>query len=106
VLGYIIRKPLFPLGKLLIAPEIIALDIDTISLLRRHQSGDSGCVDQYDIDQNHHAIECGDGILSQYHVMIGENKILICVMTEADRSYTVVFILDETKLESPEAGNN
>jgi hypothetical protein len=41
--------------------------------------------------------------------MDGEKKILICIMTEGDRSYTVLFIVDQKKLaspESPENGNN
>jgi hypothetical protein len=108
-MGFFIKKPLFPLGKLLIAEAVNALDYDINRLIKRHQSGDFGCVDQYDIDQNQQAIECGGGILSQYQVMVGEKKILICIMTEGDRSYTVLFIVDQKKLaspESPENGNN
>jgi hypothetical protein len=106
VLGYTIKKPLFQIGRLLIAPEIIDLGVEPQSLLRRHQHGDFGCVDPYDIDQNLHAIEYGEEILSQYHVMVGEKKILICLMTEADRSYTVAFIQDKRKIESPETPEN
>jgi hypothetical protein len=105
-MGFFIKKPLFPLGKLLIAEAVHALDYDINRLLKRHQSGDFGCVDQYDIVQNLQAIECGDAILSQYHVMVGEKKILICVMTEGDRSCTVLFIVDQKKLKSPEAPEN
>lgn len=103
---YSIKSPLFPLGKILIAPEIEFLGIDIARLLRNHQTGDFGVVDQYDVVQNHHAIECGDGVLSQYHVGVGEQKILICVMTEADRSFTVAFVMDKRKLESPEGPEN
>jgi hypothetical protein len=31
--------------------------------------------------------------------MAAEKNIMVCIMTVADRSYTVVFILDKTKLE-------
>ena len=106
MMTYSLKKPLFPLGKILISPEIEFLGIDIARLLRNHQTGDFGCVDQYDVEQNYHAIECGDGILSQYHVGVGEQKILICIMTEADRSFTVAFIMDKRKLESPEAPEN
>jgi hypothetical protein len=106
MMTYSLKNPLFPLGRILIAPEIESLGIDIARLLRNHQTGDFGCVDQYDVEQNHHAIECGDGILSQYHVEVGEQRILICVMTEADRFSTVAFVMDKRKLESPEAPEN
>lgn len=105
-MGFFIKKPLFPLGKIWIAEAVNALDYDIHRLLNRHQSGDYGCVDQYDIDQNHQSIECGEGILSQYQVMVGEKEILICIMTEGDRSYTVLFIVDQTKLKSLDARKN
>lgn len=100
---------LFPLGRVLIAPQIESLGIDIPRLLRRHQSGDFGCVDPYDADQNLKAIESGEGIVSQYDVMVGKTAIMICVMTETDRSYTVIFVLDKEKikfLDFPENGNN
>ena len=93
------KERLFPLGTILIAPEIEHLGIEVQRLLRRHQSGDFGCVDPYDADQNLRAIESGEGIVSQYEVMVGQNTILIGVMTESDRSYTVVFILNKSKLD-------
>ena len=105
-MGFFIKKPLFPLGKIWIAEAVNALDYDIHRLLNRHQSGDFGCIDEYDVDQNHQAIECAEAILSQYHVMVGEKKILICIMTESDRSYTVAFDVDQKKLKSPEAPDN
>lgn len=106
MMTYSIKKPLFHLGKILIAPEIEFLGIDIARLLHNHQTGDFGCVDQYDVEQNHQAIECGDGILSQYHVGVGNQKLLICIMTEADRSFTVAFVLHKMNLESPEPPEN
>jgi hypothetical protein len=106
---YITKQCLFSLGTILIAPEIEHLGIEVQRLLRRHQTGDFGDISEYDIQQNHQAIERGDGILSQYRVMVENMQILICAMTEADRSYTVVFVLNKEKPESPklpENGNN
>lgn len=103
---YFLKTPRFPLGRILIAPEIEFLGIDIVRLLRNHQTGDFGCVDQYNVEQNHHAIKSGGGVLSQFHVGIGKQKFLICVMTEADRSYTVAFVVDKRKLESPESPEN
>ena len=100
--SYTLKKPLFELGDILVSPEIVALGVDAHSLLRRHQYGDFGCIESYDLDQNLHAIERGDGILSQYSVTIGEERVLICIMTESDRSFTVVFILDKSERKSPE----
>lgn len=100
--SYTLKKPLFELGNILVAPEIVALGVDAHALLRRHQYGDFGCIESYDLDQNLHAIETGDEILSQYSLNIEKEKILICVMTESDRSFTVVFILDKSERKSPE----
>jgi hypothetical protein len=99
---YITKKSLFPLGKILIAPAIEHLGIEVQRLLRRHESGDFGCIDPYDSDQNLKAIKSGEGILSQYDVMVGQDTILIAAMTESDRSYTVVFILNKSKLDLPD----
>lgn len=99
MITYSLKNPLFPLGRLLVAPELETLGINTPRLLRRHQSGDFGCIDLKDANQNLKAIDANDDILSQYHIMAAEKNIMICIMTVADRSYTVVFILDETKLE-------
>jgi hypothetical protein len=96
---YSLKNPLFPLGRLLVAPELEFLGVDIARLLRNHQTGDFGCVDQYDANQNLKAIDDNDDILSQYHIMAAEKNIMVCIMTVADRSYTVVFILDKTKLE-------
>lgn len=106
---YSLKELLFPLGRVLIAPEIESLGIDIPRLLRRHQSGDFGCVDPYDSDQNLKAIKSGEGIVSQYSVIVGEMTVMICVMTETDRSYTVIFVLDTEKPrfpDGPENGNN
>lgn len=106
MMTYSLKKPLFALGRILVAPEIETLGIDILRLLRRHQTGDFGDISEYDIQQNHQAVECGDEILSQYRVIIENMWILICVMTEADRSRTVMFVLHKKKLESPEIPEN
>ena len=96
MMAYSLKNSLFPLGRLLVAPELEFMGVDIARLLRNHQTGDFGCVDQYDIDQNLKAIDANDEIISQYRIIAAEKNILICVMTEADRSCTVAFILDKT----------
>lgn len=107
MMAYSIKRPLFPLGNILIAPAVESLGIGVPRLLRCHQTGDFGCVTDYDIQQNHHAIGSGGGIISQYPVSVGNDRLLICVMTEGDRSYTVVFILDPSAVSAgtPEGGD-
>lgn len=100
MMTYSIKKPLFELGRILIAPTVESLGINLPHLLRRHQTGDFGCISEYDIQQNHQAIASGDEIISQYPVSDGNDRILIGVMTEGDRSYTVVFILDPSDTDS------
>ena len=105
-MGYFIKKPLFTLGHLLISEEVEALGHDITRLLERHQSGDFGSACAHDATENHKAIEQGEEVISQYKIQVADQELLLVIMTEADRSYTVVFILDETKLESPETGGN
>lgn len=110
MMTYLHKEQLFPLGIILIAPETESLGIDIPRLLRRHQSGDFGCVDQHDADQNLKAIKSGEEIVSKYNVIVGEITIMICVMTDKTaRPYTVIFVLDKEKLKflnAPEIGNN
>jgi hypothetical protein len=109
MMTYSHKEQLFPLGRILIAPETESLGIDIPRLLRRHQSGDFGCVDQHDADQNLKAIKSGEEIVSKYDVIVGEITIMICVMTETALSYTVIFVLNKEKLKflnDPEIGNH
>jgi hypothetical protein len=56
-----------------------------------------GDVCEYDAKANRRAVEAGDAIISQYRVMMADGGLRThCIMTETGRTYTVVFILDET----------
>lgn len=100
-MGYFIRQPLFPLGDLLCSFGVTALDIDLAPYIRRHQTGDWGDLSSEDLDDNQRALVSNDAILSKFDLITpdGINE-TICLMTESDRSYTVVFVLGES-LEMP-----
>lgn len=94
-IGYRFFQPLFPLGDILVTPGVDALGIDLRPLLRRYQSGDWGEDCPEDRATNNHAIENHEAILSDYPVMVDEEIIRIHIMTESDRSYTIVFLPSE-----------
>jgi hypothetical protein len=87
--------PLFPLGRVVATPGAIALmaaaGIDPPQLLRRHQSGDWGELDEHDWRYNNQAVFEGLRILSTY----GEEPDRLWVITEADRSVTTILRPDE-----------
>lgn len=95
-------QPLFPLGTLLLSPGAEALNIDLKRILRRHQCGSGdGC--QEDHDANQQALMNREAIVSEYHLLnpAGE-PVLLHVMTEADRSFTVLFLTDESTYQAVE----
>lgn len=98
-MGYSNIEPLFPLGEILASPGAIRLGIDLNRLLRRHQSGDWGDICPEDIAANKQALSNGEAILSQYPVTtaVGSTSIVI-VMSEDDRSHTVVLLAGEPAL--------
>ena len=87
--------PLFELGTVVATPR--ALDflcahvISPHRLAYRHQSGDHGDVDAYDLFENALSISCGGRILSAYQIA-GER---LMVITESDRSCTTVMLAEE-----------
>lgn len=89
--------PLFPLGQLTATPGAIdalaATGQTPTEFLRRHQSGDYGCVDDDDKKANDDAVRCGERVFSAYLLNNGETK-LWCI-TEADRSSTCLLLPDE-----------
>ena len=94
-MGYFILQPLFPLGELRISPGIEALGIDITPYLRRHQAGDWGEACPYQ-EENHLAVESNDAIISLYPLATADGvSDTICVMTESDRSYTVISLMGE-----------
>lgn len=62
-----------------------------IPLIDRHRNGDWGDVNPLDGEANNDALKCGARILSVYKIK--EEKIYI--ITEADRSSTVVLFANE-----------
>ena len=101
-MSYFLMKPLFPLGTLLLSPGVEALDIDVKRILRRHQCGSGdGC--QEDHDANQQAVKNREAIVSEYHLLNPAGQpVLLPVMTEADRSLTVIFLANESTFESIE----
>jgi hypothetical protein len=84
-------EPLFSLGQVVATQGIIALDLplDTITtLLRRHQTGDWGKINDADRRENEISIQQGFRIMSVYSV----NDTKVWIITEADRSATTILL--------------
>lgn len=100
-MAYYTIQPLFPLGEVLCSPGVESIDIDIITLLRRHQTGDWGDLCDDDRAANQLALETKEAILSQYRVTspTGVNE-TVSVMTESDRSMTILLLSNEP-MEGP-----
>ena len=98
-MGYFNYSPLFQLGDLLVSPGVTAMAVDLMPLLKRHAFGDWGEVCMEDAEANNFALKNDEAILSQYHVTtrLMEQDLLI-IMTEGDRSLTVVFMAGESAM--------
>lgn len=96
-MAYYSLKPLFPLGGILCSPRVEKLGIDFIHLLRRHQAGDWGDLCDDGRKANQQALESHEAILSHYRVTsnTGADE-AVSVMTESDRSMTILFLAGET----------
>lgn len=95
-MGFFSRKPLFEPGKLLVSPGVLDSAIEYRRYLRRHLLGDWGDVSEYDKQQNRRALETNDAVLSQYCITLsGGDTTNLVIMTEAGRTHTVIFLLDE-----------
>lgn len=108
VMGYYFQKSLFPLGRIMITPEVEALDIDVSCFLVRHRSGDFGISDEYSDILNQEAIESGAEVASQYPVTVGDGMGYLSIVTESDRSFTIVFLTNQALLKTssaPDHGN-
>jgi len=66
---------------------------DLLECIDRHKRGDWGNLDEDDKMLNDSAVEDGGRIISAYE--IGENKVKIWIITEADRSYTTILLPEE-----------
>lgn len=93
----VLSHPLFPLGRLLATPGAIDLldrtGTNATSLLRRHQCGDFGDLDASDVWANRTAILTGARIFSCYKIGARQEK--VWVITEADRSSSVLLLPSE-----------
>ena len=87
--------PLFPLGRVVATQSAVALmeaaRIEPLELLRRHQSGDWGDLDEEDRRENDYAVSRFLRIFSAY----GTSPDRLWVITEADRSVTTILRPDE-----------
>ena len=84
-------EPRFSLGQVVATQGILALDLalDTIThLLRRHQTGDWGEINDEDRRENELSVKQGFRIMSVYTV----NDTKIWIITEADRSSTTILL--------------
>lgn len=84
--------PLFPLGRILVTPGALDLDVNFYSYLCRHQYGDWGDLDDEDKAENNFSVKNGLRLLSVYHTPDG---VKFWIITEADRSTTTILLPDE-----------
>ena len=95
-MGYFPLKPLFPLGRVFLSPAAVALGIDLMHLLRRHQAGDWGQLCPEDLEANQNALATDDAILSEYQVALpAGGTASVGIMSEKGRNLTVVFVPGE-----------
>jgi len=95
-------KPLFELGQIVGTPRVFELTnpIQRMIYLRRHQSGDWGCICKDDRAINNAAVKDGSRILSAYPIdpskpAKGYGDNCLWIITEADRSTTTFLLPDE-----------
>lgn len=86
-------RPLFELGQI-VTTRTIADSVEPskiAGMIRNHITGDFGILENADIDANKNAIQNGDRVLSAYMIQ-GQR---IHIITESDRSVTIVLFADE-----------
>jgi len=90
-----VARPLFSLGLIVstsgAADLLQSAAVDPAKLLRRHETGDWGDLDDEDCQTNLDAIESGHRVLSCYSIQ-GRR---LYVITEADRSSTCILLASE-----------
>jgi hypothetical protein len=88
---------LFELGKIVATPAAVEAmqlnNIDMVSLLTKHTSGDWGAVCADDKRENELSVKNGWRILSSYPLNNAGDKVWL--ITEADRSSTCFLLPDE-----------
>lgn len=89
-------KQLFALGHVVMTDGAAALGVDFRPYVARHQAGDWGQLDEFDIRQNNRAVKEGFRILSAYNVPVGGGESeRIWIISEADRSITTILLTQE-----------
>lgn len=81
---------LFKSGELLINPDLVTRNIDPRPYLLRHLAGKWESMPFIYQVSNAHALEHGKPVLSHYEIPGSVDS--ICLMTESDRSFTVIFL--------------
>lgn len=90
------RFPLGRLGVTLAAGDALAAaGVDPFDLLLRHASGDWGIVAADDGQANDDAVRAGDRIFSAYPLDSDRPAQRVWIITEADRSRTLVLLPSE-----------
>lgn len=88
--------PRFRLGRIVATPGALAAleeaGQSADELLRRHVSGDRGCIDAEDQEANEAALEHGARLLSAYLLRTG---VKCWIITEADRSVTTILLPED-----------
>ena len=89
-------QPRFPLGRLVATPGALAAMTEAgqnpIELLQRHQGGDWGEVCPDDAAENELSVAEGYRVMSVHALPSG---VRVWLITEADRSTTVILLPDE-----------
>ena len=89
--------PLFPLGQLVATPgalqALAAAGVNPAQLLARHVTGDWGEVPSEDAAENALSVARGFRILSSYP--LGDERVRVWLITEADRSSTCLLLPEE-----------
>ena len=86
------QRLLFSAGDLIISPGFDAEGLDYLPFLIRHLSGDWERMPLSERASNFHALEFGQEVLSIFS--LGKGRLHVGVMTESDRSFTFIFMID------------
>lgn len=90
------KQRLFALGRVFGTPGALKAlseaQVDGLSLLARHVTGDWGEMDEADQQANRLALEDGSRVFSSYWLPTG---VKVWVITEADRSATTLLLPEE-----------
>lgn len=93
------NKSLFRVGCVVTTPGALRLfestTLTVMDFVLKHQSGDWGDLCESDIRANHSAITHHERVLSRYSIGLEVERRDIYVITEWDRSFTTVLLVEE-----------